>query len=86
MSLSLSIFSSSDTYVLLYSASQDCFHIEKVSAMVEKNILRYLESRKGDYLALAFSPNTEDLLKVSRQLAEKRGDAVAPRYLLKPAE
>lgn len=54
--------------------------------MVEKNILRYLESRKGDYLALAFSPNTEDLLKVSRQLAEKRGDAVAPRYLLKPAE
>ncbi len=72
MPFNLSMASSADMYVLLYSASQDCFHIETVAAMVESNILRYLEGRKGDYITLAFGSTVEELYEIKRQLVTRR--------------
>lgn len=59
-------------YVLLYSASQDCFHIETVAAMVDKNIRMYLDARKGDYITLAIGSTVGEMREVKRQLVARR--------------
>ncbi len=78
--------SSADMYVLLYSESQKCFHIETVSAMVERNVRMYLDGRSGDYVTLAFGSSVEELREIRSQLVEKRGDVIAPWYLMKPGQ
>ncbi|ECJ2444976.1 hypothetical protein FNI96_20875 [Salmonella enterica subsp. diarizonae] len=84
MSSNLFMASSADLYVLLYSESQKCFHIETVAAMIDKNVRMYLDGRSGDYVTLTFGSTVEELREIRRQLVEKRGDVVAPRYLMKP--
>lgn len=59
-------------YVLLYSASQDCFHIETVTAMVDKNIRMYLDGRRGDYITLAIGSTVEEMREIKRQLVARR--------------
>ncbi|UMR98590.1 hypothetical protein AOY87_10100 [Escherichia coli] len=73
--------SSADLYVLLYSESQKCFHIETISAMVDKNVRMYLDRRSGDYVTLAFGSSVEELREIRRHLVARRGDIDVSCYL-----
>lgn len=73
-------------YVLLYSESQGCFHIETVAAMIDKNVRMYLDGRRGDYVTLAFGSTVEEMRDIRRQLVSRRGNVVAPRFLIEPEE
>ncbi|ECC9707406.1 hypothetical protein DS660_24635 [Salmonella enterica subsp. salamae] len=73
--------SSADLYVLLYSQSQNCFHIETVAAMIDKNARMYLDGRRGDYVTLAIGSTVEELREIRHRLVEQRGDSVSPRTL-----
>ncbi len=61
-----------DCYVLMYSQSQDCFHIEKASAMLDKNLSIFLKGRSVDYLPLAFGYTVEELHEIKRALIKQR--------------
>ncbi|EBZ9516038.1 hypothetical protein EH138_17795 [Salmonella enterica subsp. enterica serovar Eastbourne] len=81
MPSNLFISTPTDLYVLLYSESQKCFHIETVAAMVDKNVRMYLNGKSGDYVPLAFGATVEELREIRHQLVGKRGDTDVPRYL-----
>ena len=54
--------------------------------MVERNVRMYLDGRSGDYVTLAFGSSVEELREIRSQLIEKRGDIIAPWYLMKPGQ
>ncbi len=54
--------------------------------MVERNVRMYLDGRSGDYVTLAFGSSVEELREIRSQLVEKRGDVIAPWYLMKPGQ
>lgn len=70
-------------YVLLYSESQRCFHIETVAAMIDKNIRMYLNGVSSDYIALAIGSTVEELRELRNQIIKKRSNVVAPAFLPK---
>ncbi|EFJ8857323.1 hypothetical protein FSI43_019120 [Escherichia coli] len=78
--------SSADLYVLLYSESQKCFHIETVSAMVDKNVRMYLDGRSGDYVTIGFGSSVEELREIRSKLVEMRRGVIVPRFSVAPDE
>ncbi len=73
-------------YALLYSESQQCFHIETVDSMLNKNLHIYLKGKSCDYFTLAIGSTIEEMQAVKRQLVAKRAETPDPRYLLSPDE
>ncbi|QSZ84725.1 hypothetical protein FYK26_09330 [Escherichia albertii] len=78
--------SSADLYVLLYSESQKCFHIETVSAMIDKNVRMYLEGRSGDYVTIGIGSSVEELREIRGKLIEMRHGVAAPHFFVAPEE
>ncbi|MBE0071482.1 hypothetical protein FOT46_07240 [Citrobacter freundii] len=72
MSSSLFMASSADLYVLLYSESQKCFHIETTSAMIRKNLRMYLNGKSGDYVTLAMGSSRDEMHDLRRQIVAAR--------------
>lgn len=61
-----------DVYVLLYSESQSCFHIEKLGLMLRNNYRIFVNGRKVDYIPLAIAGTPEELDRVQDDLAKAR--------------
>lgn len=61
-----------DCYVLMYSQSQGCFHIEKVSVMLDKNVRIFLRGKSVDYIPLAFAHTIEELHEIKSTLLIQR--------------
>ncbi|EBY2669465.1 hypothetical protein GB832_18660 [Salmonella enterica] len=74
MSSNLFMASSADLYVLLYSESQGCFHIETASAMIRKNLRMYLTGKSGDYVVLAMGSSRDEMHDLRRQIVAARND------------
>lgn len=61
-----------DLYVLQYSESQGCFHIETVGLMLDKNLGIYLNRRKVDYIPLAIAATVDELRQIRERLISER--------------
>lgn len=72
MPLNLFMSTSTDLYVLLYSQSQNCFHIETASAMIRKNLRMYLNGKSGDYVTLAIGASHDEMHDLRRQIVAAR--------------
>ncbi|ECD3235395.1 hypothetical protein EZW88_13985 [Salmonella enterica subsp. enterica serovar Bredeney] len=72
MPSNLFISTSTDLYVLLYSQSQNCFHIETASAMIRKNLRMYLNGKSGDYVTLAMGSSRDEMHDLRRQIVAAR--------------
>ncbi|ECC1693751.1 hypothetical protein FNI78_14420 [Salmonella enterica subsp. salamae] len=72
MPSNLFISTPTDLYVLLYSQSQNCFHIETASAMIRKNLRMYLNGKSGDYVTLAMGSSRDEMHDLRRQIVAAR--------------
>lgn len=72
MSSNLFMSAPTDLYVLLYSQSQNCFHIETASAMIRKNLRMYLNGKSGDYVTLAMGSSRDEMHDLRRQIVAAR--------------
>ena len=61
-----------EVYVLLYSESQSCFHIEKMGIMLRNNYRIFVNSRKVDYIPLAVAHTIDELEAVKAELVKAR--------------
>lgn len=58
-------------YVLLWSPSQKCFHIELVSEMILENIQVYYGNLPGDYIVLQITNSHEEAANAADELNNK---------------
>ncbi len=74
------------TYMFCYIANRECFHIETVSSMIDKNVRMYLEGRSGDYVTIGIGSSVEELREIRSKLVEMRHGVAAPHFLVAPEE
>jgi len=58
-------------HVVLWSRSQQCFHIELVSQMIVRNMQICFEDRPIDYITLAFANSYEEATDTANTLKRK---------------
>lgn len=63
-----------DTWVVLWSPHQECFHIETLGEMLRTNMRIYAEGRKGDYILLGFAESSKEAAEFADHIKERLGN------------
>ena len=63
---------SSKVYVLEYSGSQQCYHIEDLESMVEANMRAFLQGRLSDFMVIAIASDINRLDRLIEKIREGR--------------
>lgn len=63
-----------DTWVVLWSPHQECFHIETLGEMFRTNMRIYAEGLKGDYIFLGFAESSKQASEFIDQIKERMGN------------
>lgn len=66
-------------YVLEYSPSQGCFHIETLNEMLNGNLSNLFRNNNADYIAISISTDREKLYCLSDQLKQLRDENLERR-------
>ncbi|HCG7755669.1 hypothetical protein [Vibrio parahaemolyticus] len=63
-----------NSYVVLWSATQQKFHVESVQDMCSTNNKHFLNQQVSDYVVLDFSKNKEEAKELAKKYQAKRDE------------
>lgn len=63
-----------ETWVVLWSPHQECFHIETLGEMLRTNMRIYAEGLKGDYIFLGFAESSKQASEFIDKIKDRIGN------------
>ena len=61
-----------ELFVVSWSKSQNCFHIEKFDSMLDANSKIFMKDATVDYIPLAIAGTHEEAFEISKLIKEKK--------------
>lgn len=65
---------SNETFAVLWSNNQKCFHVETVRAMLKTNMNAFRDGTGLDYVVLGFADTQREASKMVEELDEMRSE------------
>lgn len=64
-----------ETYAVLWSKQQNCFHTDTVEEMLEENQRAFMGNRSSDYIVMAFADSYGAAQEIIKRFDEQRSAA-----------